>query len=103
MDGSLPDFSVHGIFSGKNTGVDCYFPPSGDLPDPEIEPISLTPPALAGGFFTTSATWEAQKSLLNLLQYCLCIMFGFLITRLVGSQLPDQGLNPHRLNRKVKS
>ena len=25
-----------------------------------IEPASLTPPAFAGWFFTTSATWEAQ-------------------------------------------
>ena len=31
--------------------------PPGYLPDPGIEPAS---PALAGGFFTTSATWEAQ-------------------------------------------
>ena len=28
-------------------------PPPGDLPDPATEPMSLTPPALAGGFFTT--------------------------------------------------
>ena len=34
-------------------------PPPGDLPDPGIEPMSLMPPALAGGFFTTSTTWEA--------------------------------------------
>ena len=34
-------------------------PPLGDLPDPGIEPVSLTSPALAGGFFTISATWEA--------------------------------------------
>ena len=34
-------------------------PPPGDLPDPGIEPASLTLPALADGFFTTSATWEA--------------------------------------------
>ena len=34
-------------------------PPPGDLPDPGIEPAPLTSPALAGGFFTTSATWEA--------------------------------------------
>ena len=27
-------------------------PSPGDLPDPEIEPKSLTSPALAGGFFT---------------------------------------------------
>ena len=37
-------------------------PPPRDLPHPEIEPASLTSPALAGGFFTTSATWEAQQS-----------------------------------------
>ena len=29
---------------------------SGDLPDPEIEPMSLVSPALAGGFFTTGPT-----------------------------------------------
>ena len=34
-------------------------PPPGNLPDPGIEPESLTSPALAGGFFTTSAPWEA--------------------------------------------
>ena len=37
------------------------FPSPGDLPDPGIEPASLMPPALAGGFFITSATWEAQN------------------------------------------
>ena len=36
------------------------FPPPGDLPDPGIEPMSLTSPVLAGGSFNTSATWEAQ-------------------------------------------
>ena len=35
------------------------FPPPGDLPKPGIEPVSLISPALAGRFFTTSATWEA--------------------------------------------
>ena len=33
--------------------------PSGDLPNPEIKPTSLISPAMAGRFFTTSATWEA--------------------------------------------
>ena len=32
------------------------FPPPGDLPDPGIKPMSLASPALAGRFFTTSAT-----------------------------------------------
>ena len=40
------------------SGLPCS--PPGDLPDPGIEPTSLTSPALAGGFFITSATWEAR-------------------------------------------
>ena len=35
------------------------YPSPGDLPDSGIEPTSLMSPALAGRFFTTSATWEA--------------------------------------------
>ena len=27
-------------FSGKNIGVDCHFPPPGDLPNPGIKPVS---------------------------------------------------------------
>ena len=38
-------------------GLPC--PPPGDPPDPGIKPTSLTSPALAGWFFTSSATWEA--------------------------------------------
>ena len=34
-------------------------PPPGDLPDPRIKPADLTSPALAGGLFITSTTWEA--------------------------------------------
>ena len=41
------------------------FPPAGDLPDPGIEPASPASTVLAGGFFTTRATWEAQ--------YCVCV------------------------------
>ena len=33
------------------------FPSPGDLLDPGIKPVSLASPALAGGFFTTAATW----------------------------------------------
>ena len=38
-------------------------PPPGDLPDPGTEPKSLMSPTLAGGFFTTSTTWEACRLL----------------------------------------
>ena len=39
-------------------GLPCHLP--GDLLDPGIKPMSLPSPALAGRFFTTSTTWEAQ-------------------------------------------
>ena len=39
------------------SGLSC--PPPGDLPDPGIEPMSLTFPCKAGRFFITSTTWEA--------------------------------------------
>ena len=48
------------------SGFPC--PSSGDLPDAGIKSRSLTSPALAGGFFTTSATWEDQAPWI---QYCL--------------------------------
>ena len=41
------------------SGLAC--PPPEGLPDPGIELVSLTPPASAGEFFTSSATWEAKE------------------------------------------
>ena len=49
------EFSRQEYYSG------LPFPSPGDLPYPGIEPMSLVSPALAGGFFITSATWEAQS------------------------------------------
>ena len=40
------------------------FPFTGDLPNLGIKPVSSASPALAGRFFTTSTTWEAQIRLL---------------------------------------
>ena len=45
------DFSRQEYWSG----LPC--PPPGDLPQPGIKPAALSP-ALAGGFFTTSAAWK---------------------------------------------
>ena len=42
------------------------FPSPGDLPDPGIKSGSLTSPALAGVFFTTSATWGKISSFLEI-------------------------------------
>ena len=43
------------------SGLPC--PSPGGLLNPGIEPMSLTSPALAWEFFTTSATWEALLSM----------------------------------------
>ena len=47
-------------FSREEYWSGLPFPPPGDLPDPGIKPVFLASPALAGGFFTTSAPWEAM-------------------------------------------
>ena len=60
---SQPDSSVHGILWARILNqLAC--PSPGDLPNPGTEPTSLTSPALARGFFTTSTTWEDQVSYL---------------------------------------
>ena len=47
-------------FSRQESWSGLLFPPPGDLLHPGIEPTSLMSPALAGGFFITSATWETS-------------------------------------------
>ena len=70
-DCRLPGSSVHGILQarileGWKRNLRLYWdysiktmPFSRGSSDPGIKPASLMSPALAGGFFTTSATWEA--------------------------------------------
>ena len=57
-------------------------PPQGDLPDPGIKPVFLTSPVLAGRFFTTSTTWEAQET----------VLVGF---NLLLLQLTEKAMAPH--------
>ena len=57
------------------------FPALGDLPDPGIEPTSLVSPALAGGFFTISATYQAQE----------------VISQSVSCSVMSNSLQPHGL------
>ena len=66
-------FSRQGYWSG------LPFSYPGDIPNPGIEPTSLMSPALAGGFFTTSAAWEAQNPLLSLFILMLIVMGATLI------------------------
>ena len=57
-------------FSKQEYWNELPCPPPGDLPDPRTEPGSLTSPALAGRFFTTSATWEAPVQFSSVAQSC---------------------------------
>ena len=85
-------------FSRQKYWIELPCPPSGGLPDPGIEPVSLMSPALAGRFFTTSATWEALSGpwlalyyffLPYLISTSLCSLFP---THWVSRMLPPQGL-----------
>ena len=49
-------------FSRQEYWSRLLFPLPGDLPNPGTKCASLKSPALAGGFFTTSAIWEALGS-----------------------------------------
>ena len=58
-------------FSRQEYWRELPFPSPGDLPNPGIEPKSLTSsPALAGRFFTPSATWGAHQHPLLLSKCC---------------------------------
>jgi len=62
-------------FSRQDNWSRLPFATPGDLPDPDIEPASLESPALADGFFTTNATWEA----LSVVYACLFFSLDFLL------------------------
>ena len=64
------------------SGLPC--PPPGDLPDPGIKPAPLASPALAGGFFTTRATWEAPVIIYRI---SIFILHGFFrVTELANAR-----------------
>ena len=55
MDCSPPGSSVRGDSPGRNSGVCCLFLLQKLFPTQGSNLVSLKSPALAGGFFTTSA------------------------------------------------
>ena len=57
-------------FSRQEYWNELPLPPPGYLPHPEIYPTSLLSPALAGRFFTTSATWEAHTTHYTCINTC---------------------------------
>ena len=83
-------------FSWQEYWSELPFPPPVDLPDPETEHVSLTPPALAGGFFTTSATWEAHEEVVLIRVFQ---MLPWLCTQKLyygnQSQMSQAAVTPH--------
>ena len=72
---------------------DLPCPPPGDLPHPGIELVTLTSPALAGRFFTTSATWGKNVS--------LCVAFS--VIALWASLVAQTIKNPPMRETRVQS
>ena len=69
-------------FSRQECWNGLPLPSQRNLPHPGIEPMSLTSPELAGGFFTTSATWVAH------LFMCVCVCVCVCVCALQADSLP---------------
>ena len=76
MDYSQPGSSVHEDSPGKNIGVGCHALLQGIFPIQGLNPALLSP-ALAGGFFTASATWEVRGEKKKANYDLLKILSGF--------------------------
>ena len=60
-------------------GLPC---PPPNLPDPGIKPTVLMSPALAGGFFTPSTTWEVPlRSVCTCVCVCVCACVCVIVTQ----------------------
>ena len=59
-----PGSSVHEILQARILEWGAISSP-GNLPHPGIDSLLPVSPALAGGFFTTSTTWDAGRSAAN--------------------------------------
>ena len=72
LDCSPPGSPVMG-FSRQEywSELSCSLP--GDLPDAGIEPVFLMSPALAGGLFIMSTTWEAPDSWVTFISWRKCL------------------------------
>ena len=91
MDCSPLVSSIHRDSPGKNTGVGCHALLQGFFLTQRLNPhLSLTFPALASGFFTTGATWEAPY---YIPQYIYFITGSFyLLTSVIHFAYPSTAL-----------
>jgi len=74
-------------FSRQECWSGLPFPPSGNLPNPRIEPVPLMSPALRGRFFTTSATWKVLK-------YSYAVNLNCILEKACKKNLQEE-IHPH--------
>ena len=84
------------------------FPSPGDLPDPGFELASLLSPAFAGGFFTTSATWEAPIAIYatqyqNIVPLGLLLKESYMAQNRLGLKLPSRSSPPFYAKQRTLS
>ena len=91
MDCSLSGSSVHRILQARILGW-VAVPSSRESSDPGIEPASLTSPALAGRFFTTSSTWAAHYITYykpNVIKFCIKLLCPYALWFRTSSPNPS--------------
>ena len=90
-------------FSWQEYWSGSPLPTPGDLPDPGIETASLSSPTLAGGFFTTAATWEAPLKGIMLSEtsqtesdrYCVIALTYRILNKQTNKQTKKAKQNPN--------
>ena len=95
-------------FSRQEHWSGVPLPTPGDLPDPGIETASLSSPTLAGGFFTTTATWEAPLKGIMLSEtsqterdkYCV-IALTYRILKTKQKQKKQNKTQTHRFQEQI--
>ena len=87
-----------GFFRQEHWGGLLFLPP-GNLPDPGIEPTTLTSPALAGGFFTTE---PPGKPILTV-RYCYSAFQKLSLEKMHWSWWSGEGRGTTRLENWQQS
>ena len=83
-------------FSRQEYWSGLPFPTPGDLPNPAIEPESLTSPALGGGFFTVVPPGSQYFIIISMNSYIMvsvfCKILFFLFEKNLLAPFPFQNL-----------
>ena len=103
LDCSPPGSSVHfsGIFSGKSTGVGCYFLPPEDLSDPGITLAFPMSPTLQADFLSTEPPGKPHG------QYSYSLLRSWFrtspVVQWLKTHLPMQGAQVQSLLQEVST